>query len=151
MAAMRRAARPVSETEGPVRVKKAELGPLILLSEGGFGRIFGQQDRTFPGDATPLVYKEFTAARAGQARSAEATVAFRSKLTEPERIELDKFAAWPRAIVEDDSGTVTGFLMPLIAEDFNGRIADPQSGAIISRPREISWLGITRAAQRCQN
>lgn len=129
------------------QVRKADLGQLTLLDEGEFGRIFRAGGFYLPGDPRHLVYREFINERAEQARCARATVAFRAGLSAAERVELDYYSIWPRALVEDASGAVCGLLMPLIPEEYFCRQVDPDSGQIISKPREMSWL-IARAAQR---
>jgi hypothetical protein len=88
-------------------------------------------------DPTPLAYKEFTTDRANQVTAA---VAFRDELSPGDRDELDRYFAWPRALVEDGTGQVSGFLTTLIPAPFFGRQADPGSGRLTTRPREMAWL-----------
>jgi hypothetical protein len=130
----------------PVRVRKQDLGPLTFLAEGGFGKVFRAAAFTLPGDADPLAYKEFTVDRAGQARSAQAAVAFRAGLSPQEHAELDRFTAWPRGLVTEGKD-VCGLLMPLIPKEFFCRLADPQTGQMTSKPREMQWL-IASQSQR---
>ena len=130
-----------------MKVRKAKLGQLTFLAEGGFGKVYRANGFTLPGDRTPLAYKEFTADHAAQARSARAAVAFREGLDAAERTELDYYCAWPRALVEDVRGAVCGLLMPLIPDEFFCRLADADSGQMTSRPREMGWL-IASAVQR---
>lgn len=130
-----------------MKVSKANLGNLTYLAEGGFGRVFRADGFRLPADPTPLAYKEFTADQAGQADSAGAAVAFRAGLRPADRDELDRYSAWPRAVVEDGSGAVCGLLMPLIPREFFCRKVDPDSGQMVSKPREIAWL-ISTADQR---
>jgi hypothetical protein len=122
-----------------VKVRKESLGQISLLSEGGFGKVFRVDTFTLSDDA-PLAYKEFTVDHAGQARSAEATVAFRAALSSAERTELDMYSVWPRAVVVDESEVVCGLLMPLIPQAFYCRMTDPHSGHIAARLRGLSWL-----------
>jgi tetratricopeptide (TPR) repeat protein len=133
--------------ETSMRVRKAGLGMLTLLAEGESNRVFRADEFHQPGDSTALAYKEFTAGHARQVRSAGVAVAFRAGLSPAERDELDQYYIWPRALVEDASGTICGFLMPFIPEDYFCRLADPNSNQPISRPRELSWL-IASARQR---
>ena len=130
-----------------MKVRKAKLGQLTFLAEGGFGKVFRVNEFTLPGDKTPLAYKEFTADHAAQARSARGAVAFRERLDPAERAELDYYCAWPRALVQDVRGAVCGLLMPLIPNEFFCQLADADSGQMTSRPREMGWL-IASAAQR---
>ena len=130
-----------------MRVSSADLGQLVFLAEGGFAKVFRAQEFVLPGDETPLAYKQFTLDRAEQARSAAAAVAFRVGLSPSDRAELDQFCAWPRALVEDESGELCGLLMPLIPEEFFCRYEDPTSGQITAMPREMSWL-VASEAQR---
>ena len=130
-----------------VQVRSAALGQLSLLAESESGRIFRADGFHLPGDPTQLVYKQFTGERAEQARSAQAAIAFRAELSPAERAELDYYSMWPRALVEDASGSVCGVLMPLIPEEYFCRQIDPDSGQVTTKPREMSWL-IARAEQR---
>lgn len=130
-----------------MRTTKASLKQPTFLARGGFSQVFRADGFHLPGDPTPLAYKEFTVARADQARSAVATVAFRDGLSEKDRTELDFSCAWPRAIVEDSTGVVSGLLMPLLSPEFFCNQLDPDTGELTARPREMSWL-IASAAQR---
>ena len=122
------------------KISKASLGQLTPLAKGGFSQVFRANAFHLPGDPMALAYKEFTAASAEQARSATATVAFRGELSQEDRTDLDRFFAWPKAIVEDSHDAVCGLLMPLIPEEFFGRQLDPETGTISLQPREMSWL-----------
>lgn len=130
-----------------MQVRKANLGQLTFLAEGGFGQVYRADEFNLPGDATALAYKEFTSEHARQGASARSVVAFRNKLSLADRTELDSYCAWPRALVEDDHGSVCGLLMPLIPPDFFCRMSDPDTGKPTSKPREMGWL-IASAAQR---
>jgi hypothetical protein len=130
-----------------MKISRASLGSLTLLSEGALSRVYRVNDFTLPGEATPLVYKEFTLNRAEQARSAQANAGFRANLSLVERTELDKHSLWPRALVEDNTNTICGFLMHLISQDFFCRLLDPNSGQMTSKPRAMTWL-ISSAVQR---
>ena len=128
-----------------VTVSRENLGQLKFLSEGGLGAVYNAQV-VLPGDTTPLAYKEFTSDNAAQAQSAQAVTAFRIGLPPAERAELDACGVWPRALVTDPSGTTCGLLMPLLPPEFFHRVSDPESGRMILRPREMSWLIATPKA-----
>lgn len=128
-------------------VRKADLGPLTPISEGGFGKVYRADGFTLPGDTTPLAYKEFTSQQAVQARAARAAVLFRDGLSAADRADLDSCCAWPRALVESENGSVCGLLMMLIPPDFFCELADTDTPNRVSRPREMGWL-IASAAQR---
>jgi hypothetical protein len=128
-------------------VKKLDLGQLTPLASGGFGQVFRTDEYHLPGDDTPLAYKEFTIKVAEQGLAAEAAVTFRDQQNAEERDQLDKYYAWPRELVEDDSGKICGLLMPLIPPEFFCRLRDPDTGQMTTKPREMQWL-ITRDAQR---
>jgi len=130
-----------------MRIGKANLGQPSFLARGGFGEVFRVDGFHLPGGRVPLAYKEFTKAHAEQAASAEAAVNFRDGLSQEDRDELDRYSAWPRALVEDPQGNTTGLLMPLIPAEYFCNQADPDSGQLTSKPREMSWL-IASAAQR---
>ena len=130
-----------------MKIRKASLGQLTLLGKGGFSQVFRADGFHLPDDSTALAYKEFTVAQAEQAMSATAAVSFRQKLSQEDRAELDRFFAWPKAVVEDRSDGVCGLLMPLIPKEFFGSQLDPDTGMMIVRPREMSWL-IASAEQR---
>lgn len=122
-----------------MKVRSAGLGPLTPLAKGAFGKVYRADTFTLAGDSTALAYKEFTQKVAEQARSARAAVRFRDGLSPADRAELDRFAAWPRAVVEDGTG-VCGLLMPLIPKEFFCEMLDADSGNLTDRPREMSWL-----------
>ena len=128
-----------------MKVRKADLGKITFLAEGGFGKIYLADGFRLPDDLERQAYKEFTIQQAEQARSARGAVEFRAALSQGDRDELDKYCAWPRALVED-AGHICGLLMPLIPEDFFCRLADPD-GRTSSKPRDTGWL-ITTLEQR---
>jgi hypothetical protein len=124
-----------------MRVSRASLGQLTPLGEGGFGKVYRVSGYQLPGEPGDLAYKEFFSQnQAEQAHAAANAVAFRAGLSQADRDDLDRCAVWPRALVEDSSGTVTGLLMRLIPGDFFFRALDPDSGQPAARPREMSWL-----------
>ena len=123
-----------------MRVEKSSLQPLTQLSKGGFGVVFLVGGYHLPGDPADLVYKEFTQEAALQAKCAAAAVAYREGLSPFDQADLDSHAAWPRALVEEPRGTVTGLLMPLIPKDFFCRMEDPDTGSLKDRPLEMTWL-----------
>jgi hypothetical protein len=129
-----------------MRVKKSGLGTLKELAEGGFGKVYRVLDYHLPSDPADLAYKEFTRDVAQQAHASQAAVAFRDGLSAAERADLDLYAAWPRAVVED-SGAVVGLLMPLISPDFFCELISDKTGDRGSAPREMQWL-IASQAQR---
>lgn len=133
-----------------MRVEKSSLGQLTPLSKGGFGEVFRAGGYHLPGDPADLVYKEFTQEAALQAKSAAAAVAYRDGLSPFDRADLDAHTAWPRALVEQPQGTVTGLLMPLIPKDFFCRMEDPDTGALTDKPLEMTWLA-AGARQRAAN
>jgi len=125
-------------------VRQVSLGKLTFLAEGRFGRVFRAERFRLPGDRTPLAFKELTIDRAAQVAAA---VALRDGMSPADRAELDQYCAWPRALVEDAPGNVSGFLMPAVPAQFRARQADPGSRAVVARPRALSWLTAS-AAQR---
>lgn len=129
-----------------MRVRKADLGALEELAEGGFGKVFRVPDYHLPGDPEVMAYKEFTKEQTQQAHASQAAVAFRDGLGKADRDDLDQHAAWPRAVVED-KGTVVGLLMPLIPGDFFCELNDDETGDRATKPREMQWL-IASQAQR---
>jgi hypothetical protein len=127
-----------------MRVKRGDLGPLKEIASGAFGKVFRVENYHLPGDQADLAYKEFTQEEAQQAHAAQAAVAFRDGLSTAERADLDRYAAWPRSVVEKN-GLVTGLLMPLIAKDFFRQLNDDKTGARTSKPCEMQWLIATQA------
>jgi hypothetical protein len=123
-------------------VSRARLGKLTFLARGRSGLVFRGERLHLPEDPALLAYKEFTTDRANQVT---AVVDFRDELGPADRADLDRCTAWPRALVEDDDGDICGFLMPLIPAPFFGRQADPESGRLTARPREMSWLAAGEA------
>ena len=126
-------------------VKKADLGHLDFLAEGGFGKVYRVASYRLPGDSSPLAFKEFTSQQAEQAKSARAAVKFRAGLSQADRDDLDLYASWPKELVED-AGRDCGLLMPLIPDAFFCSLNDP-SGGKTKRARDLGWL-ITTDVQR---
>jgi hypothetical protein len=129
-----------------LRVKKADLGPLEEISEGGYGKVYQASHYRLPGDpATAIAYKEFTIDVAAQAVSAEKAVSFRDPgLSPADRADLDRCTVWPRAVVQE-RGAVVGLLMPLISDDFFFVTTDPATGATSRKLRDLQWLIATPA------
>lgn len=123
-----------------MRVSEKSLGNRKLLSEGGYGRVYRLEDYRLPADPAQLAYKEFTADLAGQGRSAERAVDFRDAMSPAAQADLDQVAVWPRALVEDQAGTVIGLLMPLIPKDFFFKGEDAMTGEEKDLTRGIEWL-----------
>lgn len=121
-------------------VPRTALRQLTPLAEGGFGKVYRAEGFTLPGDRTPLAYKEFTKQRAVQGRSASASVAFRNGLSGADRADLDRYSAWPQAVVADDKGTVCGVLMPLIPDEFFCQLDETGDGTLVRKPRQMGWL-----------
>ena len=130
-----------------MRIEKWRLKPLTRLSKGGFAVVYRVGGYHLPGDSADLAYKEFTRDADVQAKSAAAAVAYRDGLSPFDRADLDEHAAWPRALVEEPRGHVTGLLMPLIPQDYFCRMEDPDTGVLGQRPLEMTWLA-AGAAQR---
>lgn len=122
-----------------MKVSRADLGPLTPLAQGAFGKVFRANAFTLAGDPTALAFKEFTVDEAVQARAARAAVEFRTSLSPADRADLDRFSAWPRALVTDGRD-VCGLLMPLIPKEFFCQLIDADSGDMTEKPREMDWL-----------
>ena len=130
-----------------LNVRRAAVGELTPLYESESERVFRAEEFLLPGDPTPLAYLEFTGEHAKRAWAARAAAGFRGQLSPRDREELDRYAAWPRAVVENDSGTPCGFLMPALQGEYLCQQADPDSGQLAWRPREMSWLITTPEQQ----
>jgi hypothetical protein len=125
-------------------LRKADLGPLTKISEGGFGVVYRIPQYRMPGDPTTLLaYKEFTKDVAEQAEMTRRSVLFRDQLQPGDRTDLDRCAVWPRALVEDQ-GSVVGFIMRLIPDDFLFEMTDAQTGKKTTGLRDLKWLNATR-------
>ena len=127
--------------------RKAALGRLALLDANEVGQVFRVSGFLLPDDAAALEYLEFTGDGAGRARAARAVVTFRASLPREDRDELDRYCAWPRALVTDGSGAVCGLLLPALPADYFGQQTDPASGRLTQRPRAMSWLTATEQQQ----
>ncbi len=124
-------------------VMKADLGPLTELNGGGYGIVYSVPHYRLPEDATaPLAYKEFIRDEAEQARTAERSVIFRDQLRPADRMDLDQWAVWPRALVRDGH-SVVGYVMPLISDDFFFEVTDPTDGQKTRKLRDLTWLNAT--------
>ena len=126
-------------------VRKTNLGTLEPLARGAFGQVFRVGSKPLPGDQTPLAYKEFTADFDAQRHSARAAVVFRDGLSQADRDDLDQCTVWPRELVLDSGGQISGLLMRLIPDDFRCELLDPVTGKKDTKVRDMQWLGATRA------
>jgi len=126
-------------------VKTTELGTLKPIAKGGFGQVFRVGGNPFPGDQTPLAYKEFTSDLDAQRRAAQAAVAFRDSLGQADRDDLDRCTVWPRAVVAGPDGEIGGLLMRLIPDDFFCELLDSETGEKGTKLRDLQWLGATQA------
>jgi hypothetical protein len=129
-----------------MKVRKQQLGAMSFIAKGTFGEVYKVADYHLPGNQAPLAFKKFTTNMAEQAKVAEKVVSFRDSLDAGEQAKLDRYTAWPRALVTEH-GSGCGLLMPLIPDVFFCTQMDPDTGKLTSRPREMGWL-ITTAAQR---
>jgi TIR domain len=110
--------------------------------------IFRSDGMYLPESSAPLGYQEFNREDGRQVKSVHAAVRFWMGLSPSERAVLDERTIWPRALVDRGEAKSThGFLIPLTPPEFFCNLADPDSGKIISRPREMKWL-ISSAKQR---
>jgi len=110
--------------------------------------IFRPDGTYLPESSAPLGYQEFNRQDGGRVKSVQAAVAFWMGLSPGERAVLDERTSWPRAVVERvEPKSGHGFLTLLIPPEFFCKLADRDSGKIISRPREMTWL-ISSARQR---
>jgi hypothetical protein len=125
-------------------VRKADLGPLTKIKKGGFGVVYSVPQYRMPGDpTTPLAYKEFTKDVAEQAETARKSILFRDQLQPSDRTDLDLRAVWPRVLVED-GGSVVGFIMARIPDDFFFELTDTQTAQKSTELRDLQWLNATR-------
>ncbi|MDQ3933359.1 MAG: hypothetical protein M3340_01865 [Actinomycetota bacterium] len=85
---------------------------------------------------------------AAQGRGAIAVVSYWEQLDRRERADLAEQAAWPRAVVLDESAAVCGLLMPLLPDDFFCGQPDPKTGAPTKLSRTMKWLASTAAQRR---
>jgi hypothetical protein len=123
-----------------MRVRETSLGRLTLIAEGGLGKVYRLGDYQLSGVPTALAYKKFKTKIASQARSAERAVRFRDAISPDAQASLDQVAVWPRALVEDQGGTVIGLLMPLIPKVFFFRGNELLTGEEKDLARGIEWL-----------
>jgi serine/threonine protein kinase len=124
-------------------VRKADLGSLTKINEGGYGVVYRVPSFRLPAaPATPLAYKEFTKDEAEQAATAQRSVLFRELLSPRDRADLDRCAVWPRTLVEDNRA-VSGLLMPLIPDDFFLELTYAQTGQMQTELRDLQWLNAT--------
>ena len=121
-------------------VSREQLGSLTQLGEGGFSKVYSVDQFSLPGTSTRLAFKEFTTEHAAQARATHAAVAFRAELGFTERAELDRGTVWPRALVKNISGAISGYLMPLLSQEFFCRLVGEETGQLAWKPRHMSWL-----------
>jgi hypothetical protein len=130
----------VAQPQARTRIGLAELGQLDLRTRTGSGAVWRVGSLSLPGDPTALAYQEFGRDRGAQGRASAEAVSLRATATEEVRAVLDRYFAWPRAIVHDDSGMPCGVLIPLISDDFLRQRRDPQSGGTAAEPHLMREL-----------
>ena len=131
-------------------IKKADLGALTKIAEGGFGIVYRTSGFRLPGGSQELAYKEFTTEVAEQQRSARAAVDLWERLDDPTRDRLGSHSAWPCALVHDRR-RVCGLLMPLLGDDYFFRTHGAINGAGQRKPRTLEWLIATRQQRIAAN
>ena len=96
----------------------ANLGPLTRLGSGSQGVVFAAPNLRMR-YASSLVFKQYQSASTGSLDVAalESMPTFLESLPFADGMELLSQAAWPCRLVEEH-GTVTGFVMPAIPEEF---------------------------------
>lgn len=101
------------------RLKANRLGAIQKVASGGQGVVFTAPAVSMP-YASALVYKEYKSTiRPSLCVSAlDAMPSYLESLPFSEGMELLSRAAWPCRLVADDSGAVTGFVMPAISAEF---------------------------------
>ncbi len=106
-------------------VHRSELGRnLVQIGDGAYGTVYQTRYKP-PGEPSDLVYKEYKLDSAGNrvksGASAEHAVKFREMYRRFLRTELevlDRYFAWPRRLVLDDSGELCGFVMEAASSDY---------------------------------
>lgn len=105
-------------------VSRSELGSLHELGRGGFGVVYRTSAAIGAEPRRDLAYKELHPPQRGKAadvewnrRAIRESVAFRRKLDDAARAQLDVLAVWPLELVVHQ-GQVTGYLMRLIEPEF---------------------------------
>jgi eukaryotic-like serine/threonine-protein kinase len=100
-------------------IERDRLGTLSKIGQGGQGVVY-QAPKVTTKFAASMVYKEYKAQTLAQidfAALAAMPALVEDALTYAEGERLISIAAWPCALVEDESAT-TGFVMPAIPEEF---------------------------------
>lgn len=126
-------------------VSRQALGSLTPIASGSFGAVYEATVRTNSGKRKRMAYKEFLpgqdpAVRAELVRAAIAAVAFRESLRPDDVIDLDMYTVWPHELVGDSRGRITGFLMPLLTEDFFISVDDDPPKPPQRKVRDLAWL-----------
>jgi len=125
-------------------VKKADLGSVDSLGEGGTAKVYrvAGQPTTEP---YALVYKEYKpkitkAAGPALLSGLRSIVEHRDRMDGPRQKVLDDRNIWPlRVVVDDDGRSAIGCLMRLIPDEYFQELHVP-SGAVKMKPREVQFL-----------
>jgi hypothetical protein len=100
-------------------IQRDRLGVLTKIGQGGQGVVYGTPNVKTK-FAASMVYKEYKAQALAEiefSALAATPPLVEDSLSHAEAERLISMAAWPCAIVED-AGTPTGFVMPVIPEQF---------------------------------
>ncbi len=125
-----------------MRVDRADLRVGKKLGEGSQGVVYRAE---LPGRALPftsLIYKEFDRRTSVSGPALEVLTALRDGLTEAERAVIDAYTVWP-AIVVEDGGRISGYLMQEIPPQYLQTIATSAGQDVI--PREVQHLFVADA------
>ncbi|MCP2268701.1 hypothetical protein [Actinokineospora diospyrosa] len=118
---------------------EADLGALgAQLGSGGHTTLHELVHYAIAGWNGPLVYKKYRGPDEDP-RRLEQIVQLRGQLTPARRAALDQIAAWPRQVVHDRAGDVTGVVLPRIPDEYIATIVSPTGRQLVT-PRELQYL-----------
>ena len=124
-----------------IDVTRDSLGNMDLLAEGGQGKIYKLTHFRLPDCPSGVVYKEYKDSSKITAAGLTGIVGVRSRMPQPERDLLDRYAVWPVRTVSKD-GSICGILMPIIPPTYVQTGTRP-NGQLMRAEREVQFLFIS--------
>ena len=127
------------------RLQHSRIGTLALIGAGGQAKVYRAPEVVLADESRPLVYKEYKNKRIS-ITGLDNAIAFRLRLSDHERMILDRIANWPLRVVEGAGGRAEGVILPLLEPEYFHEILMPK-GKVLRAPRDGQYLA--QPKERC--